>query len=190
MATNQARREQLLDAGLAIIAERGTRSLTYRGMDTQAAVPPGTASNYFRNRSEMLNKMGARIFVRLKPEPEIVADLLTREPTIELIRDSMRDIFRRMQERRELYLALLELKIEAARRPDLREILTQTLHADFLANVAFWKRTGLQGGAREVMLLNLAMDGLIVNQRTAPEALGIEDVDGTIDLLVDRLIRL
>lgn len=188
MSTNQARREHLLDAGLAIIAEQGARGLTYREMDARAGVPPGTASNYFRNRAAMLNEMGARIFVRLQPEPETVERLSSWEPTIDLVRDSMRDIFRRMQEHRELYLALLELKIEAARRPDLREILTETLHADFVANVGFWKRAGLAGGAREVMLLHLAMDGLIVSQLTSPGALEINDVDETITLLVDRLI--
>lgn len=49
------RREQVLDAAIDVLSSDGARGLTYQAVDNRAAAPPGTASNYFRNRVALLN---------------------------------------------------------------------------------------------------------------------------------------
>lgn len=48
------RREQVLDAAIDVLSTEGARGLTYQGVDQRAQVPPGTATNYFRKRSALL----------------------------------------------------------------------------------------------------------------------------------------
>jgi DNA-binding transcriptional regulator YbjK len=45
LARNPARRDQLLDAGLAVLAEQGARGLTFRAVDARAGFATGTATN-------------------------------------------------------------------------------------------------------------------------------------------------
>lgn len=58
----------LIDAAIEVLAREGARGLTFRAVDAQAAVPNGTASNYFSNRDDLLTQAGGRIYERLIPE--------------------------------------------------------------------------------------------------------------------------
>lgn len=188
VAANPERRDRLADAGLALLARTGARGLTYRAVEREAGLPPGTATNYFRSRDDLVAALGRRIFVRLAPDPEFLDSTATRPPTTELVGEYMSDIFRRVTAQPELYLALLELRLEATRRPALAAVLTDTLRGGFEADAAFHQQQALPGGRFEVMLLHLAMGGLIVDQLTTPGALPVGDVDGTIAILVRRLV--
>ena len=44
---NALRRDHLADAAIELLAREGARGLTHRGVDAQAAEPPGTTSRYF-----------------------------------------------------------------------------------------------------------------------------------------------
>jgi AcrR family transcriptional regulator len=188
VVANPERRERLADAGLALLAREGARGLTYRAVEHEAGLPAGTTSNYFRSRDELLAALGQRIFERLAPDEEFLADAATRAPSVDLLRDYMVDIVRRVTERRELTIALLELRLEATRRPALSTLLTGTLRHNLEADVAFHRQARLPGGRREVVLLHLAMDGLILELLTTPGALAIDDVDATVATVVERLL--
>ena len=41
-----------------MLADCGTRGLTFRAVDGQAATPIGTASNYFASRDQMIGQVG------------------------------------------------------------------------------------------------------------------------------------
>ena len=84
MAANAPRREALLDAAISVIAERGTRGLTFRAVDTDAGTPAGTASNYFASRDEMIAQVFERIGDRLAPDPAEVDRLSQRPPSKDL----------------------------------------------------------------------------------------------------------
>ena len=126
MPRNPERRTQLADAGLAVLAESGARGLTHRAVDAAAGLPAGTASNYFKTRDALLGALGERIFERLAPDDAVLEPLAAREPGLELMTDYVHYIVERLLGRPELTLALLELRLEAARRPGLHEILSRT----------------------------------------------------------------
>jgi hypothetical protein len=85
------------------------------------------------------------------------------------------------------FLALLELRLEAARRPELREVLTKRIRADLDFNVENHLKTGLPGDAMTVKLLWLALNWLIVERLTLPGLLGPEERRDLVDALVERL---
>lgn len=57
---NQDRRDRLRDAAIAVLAREGGRGLTHRAVDEAAAVPTGTAKNYFPTRDALLRAAAER----------------------------------------------------------------------------------------------------------------------------------
>ncbi|WP_433386811.1 TetR/AcrR family transcriptional regulator [Micromonospora sp. KLBMP9576] len=163
MARNVERRAALADAGLRVLAATGARGLTHRAVDAEAGVPTGTASNYFRSRDALLGALGERIMERFAPDERVLAELAAREPSLELFTDHLRYIVERTTRQPDLTRALIELRLEAARRPDLARILGDTLRRGYRADVAFHLASGMPGGAFEVALLHYAMDGLLLD---------------------------
>ncbi|MFI7023695.1 TetR/AcrR family transcriptional regulator [Micromonospora sp. NPDC049900] len=186
MARNPERRAALADAGLRVLAAQGARGLTHRAVDTEAGVPVGTASNYFRSRDALLGALGERIFERFAPDETVVAGLAAREPSTALLTDYVRYIVERTTRQPELTRALIELRLEAARRPDLARILGATLRRGYRDDVAHQLAAGLPGGAFEVALLRYAVDGLLLDLLTPSIDAGF-DPDDVVVALVSRL---
>jgi AcrR family transcriptional regulator len=187
MARNPDRRRTLADAGLRVLADSGARGLTHRAVDTEAGVPLGTASNYFRSRDALLGALGERIMERFAPDEAVIAKLAAREPSRELFIDYMRYIVERTTREPELTRALIELRLEAARRPGLAASLGETLRRGYRDDVAYHATTGLAGGAYEIALLHYALDGLLLDMLTT----SIEadtDPDTVVSTFVDRLV--
>ncbi|TCB96450.1 TetR family transcriptional regulator [Micromonospora zingiberis] len=186
MARNPERRAALADAGLRVLAAQGARGLTHRAVDAEAGVPVGTASNYFRSRDALLGALGERIFERFAPDDAVVAGLAAREPSSALLTDYVRYIVERTTRHPELTRALIELRLESARRPDLARILGETLRRGYREDVAFHLAAGLPGGAFEVALLHYAVDGLLLDLLTTSIDAGF-DPDEAVVALVSRL---
>jgi AcrR family transcriptional regulator len=188
MRQNPARRTALLDAAIEVLAGEGSRGLTLRAVDKAAGVPPGTASNYFANRAELLGQVMRRTRERLTPDPSEVADTMKAAPSRELVTTLMVQLVERMRRERSTHLAMLELRLEATRRPELHEELTRFSVAELDANVGFHLGAGLPGDRTAVVLLYLAMLGLIIDDLTVPELLAPHRLDVLIDAMVMRLL--
>ncbi|UGS25902.1 TetR family transcriptional regulator [Microbacterium resistens] len=187
MAKNDARRAALADAGLAVLAREGSRGLTHRAVDEAAGVPTGTTSNYFRSRDALMAGLFERIGARLAPTPEDLALRAGQRPSRALFADYLRDIVRRLCADREVTLALFELRLESARRPELSAVLAPWLRAGFEGDVAFNETAGLPGGRREIVLFHYAIDGLLLDRLTTPIDPDLP-VDDVVDALVDGLL--
>jgi DNA-binding transcriptional regulator YbjK len=187
MARNDDRRRALLDAAIRVLASLGARGLTHRAIDAQAEVPVGTTSNYFRTRDALVAGLFERISERLKPDDQVHAELAKRRPSRALFADYIRDIVTRLTTERDVTLALLELRLESSRSPEVAERVRQWLHAGFAADVAFTVSAGLPGGAKEIALFHYALDGLLLDRLTTPidPATSLDEV---VKLLVDRLL--
>ena len=99
----------------------------------------------------------------------------------------MRDIVRRLTGNREVALALFELRLEAARRPEVAELMGDWLRAGFQADIDFHVSAGLPGGATEIALFHYALDGLLLDRLTVsidPDM----PTDAIVEVLVDRLL--
>ncbi|MEL6982718.1 MAG: TetR/AcrR family transcriptional regulator [Actinomycetota bacterium] len=184
MPTNTARRKQLADAGLRVLASAGARGLTHRAVDGEADVPTGTCSNYFGSRDELLGALAEHIFVRIGPTPERLDQLASRQPGLDLLVDYIRYIVERTTAEPDLTIALFELRLESRRRPALADALADTLRSAYREDVAFNIAQGLPGGAEEIALLHYAIDGLLFDCLTIPI-----DPDLDLDRMVDTMVR-
>ena len=185
---NDERRAALVDAAIEVLAREGARGMTFRAVDAQAGVPAGTVSNYFANRDMLLTQAGSRVYERLRPD----ADTIARQQAAGRDRDgyaeSMRELVSRVASFRTGYLALLELRLEATRRPELQQVLTERVRADLAANVAYHEGAGLPGDATAVKLLYLTLNWLIVEQLTLPGVLEPEELDRLVTAAVERIV--
>jgi DNA-binding transcriptional regulator YbjK len=188
MVHNPTRRTALLDAAIEVLARDGARGLTFRAVDAQAAVPTGTASNYFANRDDLIHQVSRQIHQRTAPDPTEVRERMKAPRSRELVTELMAWVNRRVTRERTSYLALLELRLEATRRPELRASLTQTIRETLEADVRFHLESGLPGDRTAVMLLYLAMTGLLLERLTLPDVVPADQVDGLIAELVNRTI--
>ncbi|GAB2700679.1 TetR/AcrR family transcriptional regulator [Nocardia thraciensis] len=169
MRTNPERRQTLLDAAIEVLARDGARGLTFRAVDREAAVPAGTASNYFANRDDLLTQVGSRYYERLQPSPETLAQVTTAPRTRDAVADLMTEVVERVAAFRTGYLAQLELRLEAARRPELRAVLTERVRADLDFNVRNHLDNNMPGDETTVLLLYLSLNWLILERLTLPE---------------------
>lgn len=183
-----SRKQQLADAGLRVLARDGARGLTHRAVDREAGFALGTATNYFKTRAALLDALGNRIFECLAPETKVFKQAGQLEPTIEQATEYIRDIVHRTTQKPELTLALFELRLEAARYPELADVLTMTLERNYQQDVAFHALARLPGGAWEVALLHYAIDGLLLDILT----ISIDErqqIEHKVEALVSRLLQ-
>ncbi len=190
MASNPQRRAALVDAGVEVLAREGARGLTFRAVDAEAGVPVGTASNYFTGRDDLLRQIDTRLHERLAPDPEVMAELLKSPRDRSLITAFMHDLMARAQRDRTGYLGLLEMRLEATRRPELRASYTKTIRADLEYGMEFHRAAGLPGGDETVTILYVAMLGLILEHLTLPGVLdGVLPGVTVPDDLVERIVH-
>lgn len=188
MVRNEARRAALLDAAIDVLAEEGARGLTYRAIDARAGVPAGTASNYFANRDDLMSEVATRVHQRLMPSDESIAESLALPRDKRLTLKFMHDIIKRADADKACYLALMELRLEATRRPEIRRALTKTIADNLELNIAFNEESKLPGDRMTVISLYFAMTGLIYERLTLPDVVEPMDLDELIEVLVDRAI--
>lgn len=185
---NPERRAALVDAAIEVLAREGARGLTFRSVDTQADVPAGTASNYFTNRDDLFTQAGSRIYQRLQPDAPTLAGSLAGPRDRTRVVELMHELVDRISAFRTGYLALLELRLEATRRPELRTVLTDRIRADVDANVAYHLDSGLPGDATTVLTLYLAMNWLIVEHLTLPDVFPGDRMGELITAVVERVL--
>ncbi|MEU0944807.1 TetR family transcriptional regulator [Streptomyces canus] len=190
MASNPERRAALVDAGVEVLAREGARGLTFRAVDTEAGVPVGTASNYFTDRVDLLKQIDTRLHARLAPDPDKLAELLTRPKDRSLVTAFMHDLMARATQDRTGYLALVEMRLEATRHPELRASYTRSVRADLDEGIRFHREAGLPGGDETVTVLYLAMLGLLLEHLTLPGALeGVLPEVKVPEGLVERIVE-
>ncbi|MFJ8594328.1 TetR/AcrR family transcriptional regulator [Streptomyces sp. NPDC093598] len=193
MVSNPGRRAALVDAGVEVLAREGARGLTFRAVDAEAGVPVGTASNYFTGRADLLRQIDTRLHARLAPDPEVVAELMTRPKDRSLVTAFMHDLMARATHDRTGYLALMELRLEATRRPELLASYTESVRADLEEAMEFHRAAGLPGGDESVAVLYLAMLGLLLEHLTLPGVLegvlpGVDVPDGLVERIVAAVL--
>ncbi|SDD08654.1 TetR/AcrR family transcriptional regulator [Glycomyces harbinensis] len=186
MRQNPERRTALIDAAIEVLAAQGARGLTFRAVDQQAGVPIGTASNYFASRDALLVQAGERVFEKLDPNTAPMPADLPR--TRESVDRAMHAMVERITAYPSGYLAVLELRLESTRRPELREVLTGQIRGHFQKDLDLHRKAGLPGDEQAMTLLYLALAGLIVERLTLPDFLGPETVDPLITALVERVV--
>ncbi|GII94037.1 TetR/AcrR family transcriptional regulator [Sinosporangium siamense] len=184
---NPERRDRLRDAAIEILAEAGGRGLTHRAVDDAAAVPYGTAKNYFPTRDALLRAAAERCQELYRATAAHGATRIPedRAALAAALAALLRDVTGPGRPR---LLAYQELQAEAARRPWLSAILDPIAAGDFTAFEQAQRAAGLPVTPERAAVVTLALHAAIPHLLAATPATlaaaGLDDLDRfTLDLL-------
>ncbi|GLY50140.1 TetR family transcriptional regulator [Lentzea sp. NBRC 102530] len=175
-----SRRDLLCDTAIQILAVEGGRGLTHRAIDREAGVPIGTTKNYFPTRESILTACAARMTalhqaaverLRETTPPDIGAtDVAELYPA--LLRRAVADDPTQM-------LAMVELYLEAVRRPGVREALSGMVLANAEAAASLQQAAGLPSTVRDTGLLDAYFLGVAISLLALPvetlRTVGLDD---------------
>jgi DNA-binding transcriptional regulator YbjK len=183
---NQERRDRLRDAAIEVLAEEGGRGLTHRAVDAAAALPIGTAKNYFPTRQSLLLAAAERcaeLYLDLARPP-----ISGRPALVAMMSALLADVAGPGRLR---LLAFVELQAEAARAPWLAAIVDRIAAADFAAFMEAQQAAGLPVTPERVAAFTLAVHGaiphLLTGGRHTLAAAGLNDPERFTRDLLDAL---
>ena len=155
---NEARRDQLADAAMRVLARDGARGLTHRAVDALAGEPAGTTSRYFRTREALLRGVleWARQghFADLARAPAVAGSRGVREALVAIVHSALTT-------NRIRHLAMLELFLESNRRPELRPPLAETRDTQRRLFRELHRRAGVPITERQAAMLVNALTGAV-----------------------------
>jgi DNA-binding transcriptional regulator YbjK len=166
---NLRRRIALADAAIEILGTAGIHKLSHRAVDERASLPPGTASNYFPRRGDLLAAAAHRV-AQLNLADMAAADREVASPAgpdvlAQLIGAALHDFATRHRTR---YLAVFELTLEATRQPELAQTIAEVAAAMVDATVAEHRALGLPTSPRQVQVLSMLFAGTLLTLVTGP----------------------
>jgi AcrR family transcriptional regulator len=181
------RREQLLDAAITVLGERGIHALTHRAVDAQAGLPAGSASNHFRTRDALLNAVVERFAARERAAWEDLARRMYPTTPHELAQVLVLAAKEATGKLRPLTLARYAILVEAGIHPSLRAQLSTTgagVNAWFMQ----WLRVaGSTDPERDGPIIMNHYTGLVLHDLAIPDP--AFDPTDQITALVTTVIR-
>jgi AcrR family transcriptional regulator len=181
------RRDDLLDAAITVLGERGIHALTHRAVDTRAGLPAGSASNHFRSRDALLDAVVERFAARERELWEDLAKSMYPTTPRELARLLVAAARTATGPQRTLTLARYAILVEAGIHPAVRAQLLATG-----ARVNTWFMTWLRvaGSAdpeRDAPIIMNHWTGLVLHDLAIPDP--AFDPTAQITTLVTTVIR-
>jgi DNA-binding transcriptional regulator YbjK len=159
----ELRRAELLEAAIHLIGAHGLDAVTHRAVAAEAGVPAASTSYYFRSKDELIDEalrtLATREIERLRARREALgAGAADLEATTAALAAWIEEQL--TPEGRVAMLAQYQLQLEAARRPEARDILAAWKDGtDDLAETAM-RSLGASDVATSGILLVCAIDGL------------------------------
>jgi TetR/AcrR family transcriptional regulator, regulator of biofilm formation and stress response len=159
----EQRRAELLEAAIHLIGAHGLDAVTHRAVAAEAGVPAASTSYYFRSKDDLIDEalraLAEREIALLRARREALGDLVADlDMTVEALAAWVEEQL--TESGRVAMLAQYQLQLEAARRPEAREILAAWKDGtDELAETAM-RALGAEDVRTAGILLVCAIDGL------------------------------
>jgi len=158
----EARRAQLLEAALRVIARGGVSAATHRAVAAEAGVPLGATTYYFKSREDMVAQAFELVVQRdqtalARARDEIVA--AATDPAT-LARAISKTLLRGLGEDPEVWVGEYELFIEASRRPELKELAWAWTMAETDVLIPALERLGTRDPYRAARQIVAALVGM------------------------------
>ena len=180
------RREQVLDAAIALLGERGVRSVTHRAVDARAGLPAGSTSNLFRTRDALFDGIVERITPREQAIWEGLAARSCPTTPAELARAFAELAREATTTHRTLTLARYAILVEAGIRPELRRQLI-TVGARVSSSAQTWLRiAGSADPDRDAHVVSNYWTGLVLHELAIPAA--VFDPEPRLTALLESLV--
>lgn len=183
-----SRRELAAGAALSVLAARGSRGLTHRAVDTEAGLPPGSTSNYFRTRSSLLEAALHRHIELDLPPAELIEQLdetgLTEQQARDLLFAALARVIDR--EARPMIAARYELMLEATRREELRGIYNRSRERVLGLTEMMLQARGCETPVEHAEQMVVLFDGIALDQLLESDrALDQEGVERILDRFLE-----
>lgn len=176
MAKNLRRREQLGNAAIEVLAREGGRGLTHRAVDRQAGLPEGTTANYYPSREALLEATALRINARRWADYQNRRADSHGRSGLEGLGDALHATLRAaLTTNRSRCLAVLELSLEGARRPELAQVLLENRRAQEQVIEEILAASGAAYSEQARALLTTWVYGTILWLLTRPPAESTSD---------------
>ncbi|MBC3194172.1 TetR family transcriptional regulator [Pseudonocardia sp. C8] len=181
------RRDELLDAAITVLGERGIRALTHRAVDAAAGLPVGSTSNHFRTRDALLDAVVERFAARERAAWEDLARRTYPTTPHELARVLVLAAREATGAHRTLTLARYAILVESGIHPSLRAQLSAT-GAEVNAWFLQWLRVaGSTDPERDAPIIMNHFTGLVLHELAIPDP--AFDPTDQITALVTTVIR-
>jgi DNA-binding transcriptional regulator YbjK len=165
-----SRRDDLLDAAIEILGERGVRGLTHRAVDAAAGLPSGSTSNYFRTSDALLIAVIDRFADRERAAVDDLAAGLRPTGPVEVARLLAAAARASAGPYRTLALARYAILLESAQRPILRERLIETGGRVNVRAASWLAAAGSADPERDAPIVQNYIVGLVLHQLARPRA--------------------
>ncbi|MEO5664045.1 MAG: TetR family transcriptional regulator [Nocardioides sp.] len=185
-----ARRRQILDAAVTVLATQGWRGLTHRAIDRAAGLPEGSSSAYYRSRSALQAAMAAYVVWQLAADVETLATELDERPgDHDHAVAAIGATFRRWLDESDLLTARLELTMAAARDDDLAVQLRDSRQSLTTIVDDIMVRGGHAHSGAVSATIVAALDGVLISALLRPPAQRADFVADSLDLLLGSLVE-
>ncbi len=185
-----ARRQQILDAAVTVLAGQGWRGLTHRAIDRAAGLPEGSSSAYYRSTSALQLAMAEYVAWQIAADVEaLAAELVACTGDHDKAVAATSATFRQWLEESALLTARLELTLAAARDDDLAAILLGSRQA--LTTIVDGILTGRGHCDRGAVATTIvaAVDGVLIAALLRPPTERPDFVAVSVDLLLGSLVE-
>lgn len=170
---NTRRRNALADAAIEVLGTSGIHKLSHRAVDERAGLPPGTATNYFPRRDDLLAAAAERVAELHMAEmaaadraaPNAGGDTAGPDLLAGLIGASLYDAATRHRTR---YLAAYELALESTRQPALSVAMSRLGGGAMETTIAEHRALGLTTTPEQVQALIALYNGTLLTLVVAP----------------------
>jgi DNA-binding transcriptional regulator YbjK len=158
-----ARRELLLDAVLAIVAERGTDAVTHRRVAEVAELPLASTTYWFESREHLLTaafeRAAERDIARLGEQSTADRGAPPLERAVRAVVGAPNETCSRSS-----LITVYALMLEAARRPELQAISQRWTDAYLDTVGGMLAEAGSERPREDAELMLAAADGLLIEQ--------------------------
>lgn len=177
------RMQQLLDAGVEVVATQGLRGLTHRAVDRAAGLPEGSCSAYLRTRLALLTALAQYVSARFADDVRALTTQISEHPGDDdcAVRETSQ-MFLGWLEHPKLLQTRLELTLEGQRQPELANV-SIAWGRQLLEIVAeVMARAGHPDPEDRAATLMAAMDGVLLQ--------ALRERPGERRVFVERSLRL
>jgi DNA-binding transcriptional regulator YbjK len=177
-------RERMLRATLKLIADGGVAAVTNRRVATAAGVSLGSLTYHFTSQAELLHES---LLLHVEEETarrqQIAQELAGQKPGVQQVAEAVEQLVAVPSEIPK-QIAELELHLQAARDPELREASQRCFEAHEQIASAALSTLGIPDGKRHASAVVALMTGLAVRRLAG----GGQDAQGTSEALL-ALVR-
>ncbi|WP_411143806.1 TetR/AcrR family transcriptional regulator [Streptomyces sp. x-80] len=164
------RRDEVLDAAVEVLGAEGSRRLTYQAVDTAAGVPTGTTSNYFRNRTALIDGIVDHLQSLERRDWESFAAGTDPADPGELAEAMAAFVRHATGPGRARTAARFALFLESSARPELRAPLARGRQTVLAWSAERARRFGSPAPERHGRILLDHLDGVVLHQLSFPAA--------------------